>query len=529
MNCKISCSFGEIVDKVTILKIKQKNTKSNESLFNIKKELSIILDENPEVCKSDKLFSKLSEINNKLWELEDLIREKSRKKEFDVDYIRCAEEIHITNDERYNIKRKINDKYNSNLKEEKIYNKELEINNADLLNLEKGKYLYTNGNFKESLEIIEEVMIKYEKYRYYDSFCIDLLFSYSNICSIFNKKVKYFDKIKDIMNQLNTLEVNEEQKIFCRNIYGMICLSQQNYKESYPYLNEINYITGPNVNSNNMSFFNSNDINKTLLIYDGGGIGDKLMLFRLINDLCLNYKNNFITFFVNDNLIWLLEGINKYENLKFVGYNETSKIGYYDYHCNLLSLIKYLNYEYDSIKFNPLLKDFKIKTSEIANEIIKEIDKKTYVINWKGNVLNPHEKNNRSMDLKYAIPLFEERDINWIVITKDITKKEEILLNKYNVKYYGEIIDNEKSFYDSISILRNVKGIISTDTSLVHLSANLDIPTYVLLTLGCEWRWTHNDYTKWYPNLKLFRQKELGNWSDVVKDFKNYLNNLFNI
>ena len=165
MNCKISCSFGEIVDKVTILKIKEKNAKSKESLFNIKNELDVILDENPEVCKSDKLFSKLSEINNKLWELEDLIREKSRKKEFDVDYIRCAEEIHITNDERYNIKRKINDKYNSNLKEEKIYNKELEINNADLLNLEKGKYLYTNGNFKESLEIIEEVMIKYEKYR----------------------------------------------------------------------------------------------------------------------------------------------------------------------------------------------------------------------------------------------------------------------------------------------------------------------------------------------------------------------------
>ena len=132
MNCKISCSFGEIVDKVTILKLKEKNAKSKESLFNIKNELNVILDENPKVCESDKLFSKLSEINNKLWKLEDLIREKSRKKEFDDDYIRCAEEIHITNDEKYNIKRKINDKYNSNLKKEKIYNKELEINNADL-------------------------------------------------------------------------------------------------------------------------------------------------------------------------------------------------------------------------------------------------------------------------------------------------------------------------------------------------------------------------------------------------------------
>ena len=106
MNCKISCSFGEIVDKVTILKIKEKNAKSKESFFNIKNELDVILDENPKVCKSDKLFSKLSEINNKLWELEDLIREKSKKKEFDLDYIKYAEYIHITNDERYNIKKK---------------------------------------------------------------------------------------------------------------------------------------------------------------------------------------------------------------------------------------------------------------------------------------------------------------------------------------------------------------------------------------------------------------------------------------
>ena len=116
------------------------------------------------------------------------------------------------------------------------------------------------------------------------------------------------------------------------------------------------------------------------------------------------------------------------------------------------------------------------------------------------------------MNLNYAIPLFEQKNINWIVITKDVTQEEKKLLNKYNVKYLGNIIDNNKTFYDSISIIRNVKGVISTDTSLVHLSANLDVPTYVLLTLGCEWRWTHNKSTKWYPKLKLFRQKKFGEW-----------------
>ena len=90
------------------------------------------------------------------------------------------------------------------------------------------------------------------------------------------------------------------------------------------------------------------------------------------------------------------------------------------------------------------------------------------------------------------------------------------ILNKYNVKYYGNIIDKNQAFYDTISILRNVKGVVSTDTSLPHLSLALDVKTYVLLTLGCEWRWTNNYTTNWYPKAHLLRQTELYNWSTPV-------------
>ena len=69
MNCKISCSFGEIVDKVTILKIKQSKATDPNALQNIEKELTQIQKENPEVNKKDALFEKLSKINKKLWVL----------------------------------------------------------------------------------------------------------------------------------------------------------------------------------------------------------------------------------------------------------------------------------------------------------------------------------------------------------------------------------------------------------------------------------------------------------------------------
>ena len=80
-------------------------------LSNIQKELAIIVKENPTADTQDKLFNELSQINNKLWILEDLIRDKSSKKEFDQKYIEYAESLHKTNDERYIVKRKINNNF----------------------------------------------------------------------------------------------------------------------------------------------------------------------------------------------------------------------------------------------------------------------------------------------------------------------------------------------------------------------------------------------------------------------------------
>ena len=122
MKCQISCSFGEVVDKVTILQIKQKKISDESALQNITNELDKIKREIPLVNEPDDLFTELYKINMKLWILEDVIRAKSAQKTFDQRYINCAESIHSTNDERYQIKRKINLKYKSELVEEKGYN-----------------------------------------------------------------------------------------------------------------------------------------------------------------------------------------------------------------------------------------------------------------------------------------------------------------------------------------------------------------------------------------------------------------------
>ena len=259
----------------------------------------------------------------------------------------------------------------------------------------------------------------------------------------------------------------------------------------------------------------------------GGGLGDTFMFSRFIPLLCERNKDkdNKIVFFVNHEIYWIYNQLFRtISNLQVVSYNEPYLIGDFDYHCNLLSLLKYLNITYESLSFSPQFTKIESKSSNTnkLSDIIPNYNpcNKTYIINWKGNSLNPHEKHNRQMNLKYAEPLFKLENINWLVISKNITNEERELLCNNNVTYIGDNIDNsDKAFEESITIMRQVDGVISTDTSIAHLSANLDIKTFVLLTLGCEWRWNKLEKkTNWYPESILIKQKELKNWKTVIDE-----------
>ncbi|RLC46309.1 MAG: hypothetical protein DRH57_06340 [Candidatus Cloacimonadota bacterium] len=120
---KIDVSIGELVDKVTILSIKLKKIKNLEKLKNIRKEYELLKKpmEHIGILISSNEFRRLEEINLNLWEIEDKIRIKEAKKEFDDEFIQLARSVYFKNDKRADIKRQINLKYNSELLEEKEY------------------------------------------------------------------------------------------------------------------------------------------------------------------------------------------------------------------------------------------------------------------------------------------------------------------------------------------------------------------------------------------------------------------------
>jgi uncharacterized coiled-coil DUF342 family protein len=123
---KVEVSTGEVLDKISILEIKLLNIKDKEKVKNIYNELYALnpyfqdlLDEYGLDIKN--LYTRISSINKKLWDIEDSIREKEAAKEFDEEFVELARSVYITNDQRAAVKKEINLLTKSELIEEKSY------------------------------------------------------------------------------------------------------------------------------------------------------------------------------------------------------------------------------------------------------------------------------------------------------------------------------------------------------------------------------------------------------------------------
>jgi len=121
----VPISWGELIDKITILEIKVERLAGAQSRANAGKELALlcaiasaVLAENPAIAM---LAAQLKSVNEALWEIEDHIRDKERVGTFDADFIALARSIYQRNDERGRIKHQINQALASELIEEKNY------------------------------------------------------------------------------------------------------------------------------------------------------------------------------------------------------------------------------------------------------------------------------------------------------------------------------------------------------------------------------------------------------------------------
>jgi hypothetical protein len=121
---KIEVSNGEIIDKLTILQIKLERIDDEAKLRNLRKEYDELVKVTASILSTDdQLYKALYDVNCKLWDIEDHIRDMERNKRFDEGFISTARSVYFNNDRRAEIKREINIKTSSGLIEEKSYEK----------------------------------------------------------------------------------------------------------------------------------------------------------------------------------------------------------------------------------------------------------------------------------------------------------------------------------------------------------------------------------------------------------------------
>lgn len=125
MSIEIKISVGELLDKITILQIKLARIKAPDKLRNIRAELRALskIWQASAYARVDLAaeIARLKEVNDRLWEIEDAIRDKERDSRFDREFIELARSVYLNNDQRARIKRAINARTGSELIEEKSY------------------------------------------------------------------------------------------------------------------------------------------------------------------------------------------------------------------------------------------------------------------------------------------------------------------------------------------------------------------------------------------------------------------------
>jgi hypothetical protein len=123
MVIRVEISIGDLVDRVSILSIKREKIRNLQKRKHIEKEFKLLLKKMHRIgiIEDSTEFMKLRNVNLRLWDIENRIRMKESKEEFDNEFIQLARSVYRQNDERAELKRVINSTYQSTLVEEKEY------------------------------------------------------------------------------------------------------------------------------------------------------------------------------------------------------------------------------------------------------------------------------------------------------------------------------------------------------------------------------------------------------------------------
>lgn len=248
--------------------------------------------------------------------------------------------------------------------------------------------------------------------------------------------------------------------------------------------------------------------NKTILIHGEQGLGDALQFCRYLTQL--KNRGARVLLAVHHSLRALLETLDGVD--AFI--NKGEALPSFDYHCPLLSLPLALQTDIDSIPKSPAyLRADPEKVSEWAVRLGAKTKPRIGVV-WSSTSKFKGDAQ-RSMTFSKFQQALPHSDFQYVCLQKEIKESDLFSFSeRQDVAFYG---DQLHDFSDTAALVENLDLIISTCTSVPHLSGAMGKPTWVLLGHVPDWRWMlHRDDSPWYPSVKLYRQDASWQWDAVV-------------
>ena len=246
---------------------------------------------------------------------------------------------------------------------------------------------------------------------------------------------------------------------------------------------------------------------KTILLTEEQGYGDAIMFIRYANELKIRWDCK-TKYFGSTCLMDLFKGV--------IGLDECfdrSDVEDFDYHCPLMSLPHRLGTTLATI---PASVPYIVATPS-RNEPGLNV-----ALCWAGSPKHGKDKF-RSIEPELFQPIIDSRpDIHFHSLQVGPRAHEVTRLQRIN-----DLAPAVATFTDTAGLLRSMDLVISVDTSLVHLAGALNVPTWMLTPHSPDFRWLMDrENSPWYPSLRLFRQKERGQWAEtinrVIESLKTY-------
>ena len=258
--------------------------------------------------------------------------------------------------------------------------------------------------------------------------------------------------------------------------------------------------------------------NKKILIICEQGYGDNINFFRYL--FWLHEKFNVkIIFYAHKKLAYL------FQNTSFQIISDLNDVNHIDYHQHLLSLPGICYQETKGFEKNINYININQTNDTYWKKKLSTYKKPIIAINWQGDHRYAYD-DMRSIPLSYFKDTLNNKNFEFVSLQKN-SGSEQIKKNKFEnllIDLSKKIDIGENAFEDTISILKNVECVITSDTAIAHLAGTLNVKTFLLLGFNPEWRWyIELNHKCFYPNMNIIQQSKFDNWNGVFNELNKRL------